>query len=373
MTRYNFKKRESKPASTKPRQARLVGRGGPASPCLSMRDYHKLLSMKATAIANVNIALVKYWGKRDEKLILPQNASLSMTCRGLFTKTTVEFSDNYKKDIIVINGQKLKNSGKNISMHLAKIKKVAKKTTKAKIVSQSNFPVAAGLASSASGLAALTLATTTAIGLKLTKKELSILARQGSGSACRSIFGGFVQWRRGEKKDGSDSYAQQIVNENYWPELRMIVAIVSEEKKKTASRAGMAQTIKTCPYYKCWLQAAEKDLKIIKKGILKKDFNLVGRQAEHNCLKMHALMITTSPSIIYWTPLTVEILQNIFYWREQGLKCYFTMDAGPQVKIICLVKDVLKIKNNLKKIKGLKKIIISGPGQGARLTNKHLF
>jgi diphosphomevalonate decarboxylase len=244
---------------------------------------------------------------------------------------------------------------------------------RAKVVSKSNFPIAAGLASSASGLAALTLAATKAASLNLNKKELSILARQGSGSACRSIFGGFVEWLRGQKEDGSDSYARQIVNENYWPEFRMIVTILTEEKKKIGSRIGMAQTVKTCPYYDGWLKTVNQDLNIIRKGILKRDFTAVGSQAEYNCLKMHALMMTTKPPIIYWLPATMEIIQNVISWRRDGLECYFTIDAGPQVKIICLEKDISKIKRKLKKIKGIKKIIVCKPGEGAKLINEHLF
>jgi diphosphomevalonate decarboxylase len=329
--------------------------------------------MKATAIANTNIALIKYWGKRNEKLILPYNNSISMTCDGLFTITTVEFSKKYKRDLLIINDEELKKDEKNVLGHLEKIRKMAGIKEKAKIVSKSNFPVAAGLASSASGLAALTLAATKAAGLNLNKKELSILARQGSGSACRSIFGGFVEWLRGKREDGSDSYARQIVNENYWPEFRMIVTILTEEKKKIGSRIGMAQTVKNCPYYDGWLKTVNQDLDVIRKGILKRDFMAVGSQAEYNCLKMHALMMTTKPSIIYWLPKTIEIIQNVINWRKDGLECYFTIDAGPQVKIICLEKDIKKIKRKLKNIKGIKKIIVCKPGGGVKLINKHLF
>jgi len=329
--------------------------------------------MKATAIANANIALVKYWGKRDEKSILPYNGSISMTCNGLFTITTLEFSKEYKKDRIVINDEELRKDEKDIMGQIERIRKMAGIREKTKIVSESNFPVAAGLASSASGLAALTLAATKAVGLNLNQKELSVLTRRGSGSACRSIFGGFVEWLRGEKEDGSDSYTKQIVDKNYWPDFRMITTIVTEIKKKVGSRAGMAQTVETCPYYESWLKTVNQDLDIIREGILKRDFRTVGLQAEYNCLKMHALMMTTNPPIIYWIPATMEIIQNVIAWREKGLECYFTIDAGPQVKIICLEKDIPKIKGKLKNIKGIKKIIVCKPGDGTKIINKHLF
>ena len=346
--------------------------------------------MKGTAIANTNIALVKYWGKRNKELILPCNGSISMTCDGLFTKSTVEFSDKYKKDLIIINDEELNpvrknrnlNSGrkaipmeykiglsngvkkdeKDILGHLERIRKMAGIKERVKVVSGSNFPVAAGLASSASGLASLTLAATKAVGLNLDQKELSILTRQGSGSACRSIFEGFVEWLRGEREDGSDSYAKQIAPADYWPKFRMLVIIVSEEKKKIGSRAGMAQTVETCPYYQGWLETIEQDLETVREGILQRDFKAVSSQAEYNCLKMHALMMTTKPAIIYWTPATIEIIQSIISWRQEGLECYFTIDAGPNVKVICLKKDEKEIEKRLLKLKGVRKVIVSKLG-----------
>lgn len=329
--------------------------------------------MKATAIANTNIALVKYWGKRNERLILPYNSSISMTCHGLFTITTVEFSKKYKRDIVIIEDKELKKDEKNVLGHLERIRKMAAIKEKAKVVSKSNFPIAAGLASSASGLAALTLAATKAVGLNLNKKELSILARQGSGSSCRSIFGGFVEWRKGKKEDGSDSYAREIVDKDYWPEFRIIVTILSKEKKKVGSRVGMAQTVKTSPYYRGWLKSVEEDLKIVKKGILERDFTRVGLEAEYNCLKMHALTMTTKPPILYWLPSTLEIIQEVFSWRKEGLECYFTIDAGPNVKILCLEKDEKKIVKRLSKIKGVLKAIVAKPGEGVKIINEHLF
>jgi diphosphomevalonate decarboxylase len=329
--------------------------------------------MKATAIANANIALVKYWGKREKKLILPYNGSISMTCDGLFTTTTAEFSEDYDKDIIIINDEELKKDEKDIASHIERIRQMARITDKAKIVSESNFPIAAGLASSASGLAALTLALSTAAGLKLGKKELSILTRQGSGSAARSILGGFVEWTRGERDDGTDSYAKQVADKNHWPEFRMITTIVTEAKKKVGSRAGMAQTVETCPYYEGWLKTVNNDLDIVRRGILNKDFTSVGSQTEHNCLKMHALMIATRPSIIYWIPPTMEIIQSVLAWREEGLGCYFTIDAGPNVKVICLEKDEKEINKRLLDLEGVIKTIICKPGDEAKLIDKHLF
>ena len=272
---------------------------------------------KATAIANANIALVKYWGKRDRELILPQNGSISMTCDGMTTTTTVEFSDKYKEHTVIINDEEFQKDEKDIHGHLDRIGQLAGIKQQARVVSESNFPVAAGLASSASGFAALTIAAAAAVGLKLSPKELSILVRQGSGSACRSVFGGFVEWHRGETPDGLDSYAESIVDKNYWSDFRMVTTIVQKGKKLVTSRAGMAQTVESCPYYEGWLRTVTDDLKSVRKGIKEKDFKKVAQTAERNCLKMHALMMATKPAIVYWIPATMEIIQNVLACREE--------------------------------------------------------
>jgi len=333
--------------------------------------------MKASAIANANIALVKYWGKRNKELILPNNTSISMTADGLYAHTTVEFDKKYKEDIFILNGYQLREGSREYDKYLSLFLKVVREKTKeedrVKIVSNNNFPTAAGLASSAAGFAALATALNKALNLDLDKKDLSILARRGSGSATRSIFGGFVEWKKGEKQDGSDSYAEQIASFTHWPDFRMIACITSKKQKKISSRAGMARTVATSPMYKSWLLGIEQDIEKVKKGILKRDFTLVGKTAEENCLKMHATMITTQPAIIYWNKATIETIQSVIDWRNEGLECYFTIDAGPQVKIMCLEKNVSQLIKRCKKLEGVKDTIIIKPGEGVKITNKHLF
>ena len=329
--------------------------------------------MKATAIANSNIALSKYWGKRNSQLILPYNGSISMTCDGMHTKTTVEFSEKYSSNTIIINDEELKKDEKDILGHVEMIRRMAGIKEHARIVSESNFPVAAGLASSASGFAALTLAATGAAGLSLSEKELTILSRQGSGSASRSVCEGFVEWHKGQKEDGTDSYAESIAGKAHWPEFRMLPTIVQESKKKVSSRAGMKQTVDTSPLYKGWLDSVDADLQAIREGILKKDFTKVGSTAEHNALKMHATMMTTKPSIIYWIPATLEIMQSVMVWREDGLESYFTMDAGPNVKVMCLEKDEKELTKRLLGLEGVIKVMPCRPGDKAVLSEKHLF
>lgn len=331
--------------------------------------------MKATVMANANIALVKYWGKRDKDLMLPFNSSISMTLDGLSTITTVEFDEKYDEDIFVLGGKELKQGEafKKVSRHLDLVRKKFGVKEKAKVLSKNNFPTKTGLASSASGFAALSLAASKAAGGDLDSKELSILARRGSGSATRSCVGGFVEWFKGKKDDGSDSFATQIAPPEHWPEFRMITTIVSRTEKKVSSRAGMAKTVDTSPFYEAWLDTVDEDMERVKKGILKKDFTLVGSTAEFNCLKMHATMITTKPSIIYWINTTLDLIHSVLSWREEGLGCYFTIDAGPQVKVICLEKDVPDLVRRLQSIEGVKRTIVCKPGEGPKLIKKHLF
>ena len=335
------------------------------------------MSFKASAVANANIALVKYWGKRNEELILPQNSSISMTVAGLQSYCTVEFDENFERDFLNLNGKDIdpdRKEFKNVQRFLDAVRQYYGKKIYAKVYGKNNFPTAAGLASSSSAFAALATACNKALNLGLNKKEISMLARRGSGSASRSCFGGFAELLKGNKEDGSDSYAIQLADENYWPEFRMLFCITSKAEKKIKSRVGMKQTVATCPLYKCWLESVEEDLENVRKGIKNKDFSLVGRTAEHNCLKMHATMMTTKPPIIYWNRTTMDIIHKVFELRDSGLECYFTIDGGPQVKIICLDKDIGNIKNTLQKeIEGIIDFIETKSGTGPKVVEEHLF
>jgi len=327
--------------------------------------------MKATAITHSNIALIKYWGKYNPKLSLPMNGSISMTLDNLKTVTTVEFSDDFKEDKIEINDKAVdKKSEERIVAHLDRIRKLAKIKSKAKMASKNNFPTATGLASSASGFSALTIAACNAVGLNLDGKQLSIISRQGSGSACRSIFGGFVEWLPAKRSE--DSYAVQIVDENYF-DLRDVIAIVSSAEKKVSSAAGMMETVKTSPIYKTRLKIVKNSLKGMKRAILGKSFTKLGKMAEFDCLLMHACMLTTRPPLIYWSPATIDIIHAIEGWRKDGLEAYYTIDAGPNVHILALSESVREIEKRLKDISGVIDIIQNKPGGGAKTTGEHLF
>lgn len=332
--------------------------------------------MKVTVKANANIALTKYWGKKDAALKTPWNSSTSVTLEGLETTTTVEFDKKYTKDIFILDGKEYASDTdeyKEVKEQLDIIRGKSNVKEFAKVVSKNDFPTAAGFASSASGLAALTFAASTAAGLNLSTKELSIISRMGSGSASRSLIDGFAIWHRGSAKDGSDSFAEQIAPKDYWPEFRILGCVISKNAKKIKSRAGMAQSVKTSPIFEQWYTHAENDAQKMVELVKKKDIEALGALAQHNCILMHACAMTTLPPVIYWAPGTVEVIHKVMELQDEGVKCYFTIDGGPQVKIICLVKDVDKIKAALKELDSVPDVIECKPGLGPRVVKGDLF
>jgi len=327
--------------------------------------------MKSTAIANSNIALIKYWGKANEELFLPMNSSISMTLDNLNTKTTVEFSKDFTKDMIEINGKYGDDKTESrIVRQLDLIRRIARTNLKAKVATEFNFPVAAGLASSASASASLTLATCSALGLNLDKRQLSILARQGSGSSCRSVYGGYVKWLKAYNSE--NSYAVQIADENHF-DIRDVIAIVSKGTKPISSRDGMRVTVETSPLYKARLNSVENSLKLMEKAILDRDFETIGKLAEADCLSMHATMITSKPSLLYWEPSTIRLMKAVEEWRNDGMGVYFTIDAGPNVHMLTLPKDAKEVENRLKEMSEVIDVISSKPGSDAKTTNRHSY
>lgn len=315
--------------------------------------------MKYTVRANSNIALVKYWGKKDEKLKTPLNNSISMTLDSLYTTTSAEIWD---KDEVYFSGHEISEKEQAKIIKLIDILRTDHGINKrVKINTENNFPTASGLASSASGFAALAFAANKVFELNLSDIEISKYARLGSGSACRSIYGGFSEWLKGDKADGSDSYAIQVKNEHHW-DISMLVVIVDDNKKDKGSTEGMELTVKTCPFYPAWLETISNDLHEVRQGIINQDLERVGLTMEHNCLKMHATMMTTLPSVIYWKPATLEIIQKVKELRELGLPCYFTIDAGANVKILCENYNVNRLKDYLRPSQGIKNMIWCKPG-----------
>jgi len=318
-------------AMTKQDVVNALLKGRPASP----RE-------KAVAFAPANIALCKYWGKRNEELNLPVTSSLSISLGPLGSDVEIALTEGC--DHVELNGEKLDNEA-SFAKRLFDFLDLFRIETSTcfKVIARNTIPTAAGFASSASGFASLVIALNDLFGWELDKKSLSILARLGSGSASRSLYPGFVEWYRGEKDDGMDSFAEPL--DAVWPELRMALLVISGDVKKVGSRPAMKQTLETSPLYTAWPQKVAHDLKELKSAIQTKDFELLGQTAESNALTMHATMIAAWPSIIYWLPESIHAVREIIALRENGLPIYLTMDAGPNIKLIFLEKDTDTVKS----------------------------
>lgn len=326
--------------------------------------------MKATAIAPSNIAFIKYWGKKDEELRLPTNGSISMNLSNLTTTTTVEFSNSLKTDEVTIDGQQsLKNEDERVTAHLDRIRKLAEITVYTKVVSKNNFPSKTGLSSSASGFAALTVAGIAAAGLKLSEKELSMLARIGSGSACRSIPSGFVEWVAGDSHQSS--YALSLFPPDYW-DIADVVAVVSKSSKSVSTSEGQKR-IHENPFFDTRLKGLGKKLAQVKKLIQKKNFQQLGELIESESLELHAMMMTSQPSLFYLTPETVILMNEVWKWRKDRLQVYFTLNTGQDVHLICQGEDAYKVVEELNSLDIVKKVIINKPTIGAHLIPGHLF
>jgi diphosphomevalonate decarboxylase len=322
---------------------------------------------KATATAHPNIALVKYWGKRDEALILPHQSSLSVTLAPLEVTATVDFAARH--DSVEINGAEAKGSERD--RVLALIERV-RDGRKAKVVTRGNFPAAAGLASSAAAFAALAVAARGAAGLKPDVRAASILARLGSGSACRSIQGGFCVWHKGERADGEDSFAEQIFPPSHWSALRLLVAIVSGEEKEVKSRDGMRHTVETSPYYPAWARLADEDVVRAKPLIATRDLRGLGDLAERNAWAMHATSMAAQPPLCYLKPATLQLIEAVRHARNDGAPIWFTLDAGPNPVLLTdatFESDAVA----LAKEAGAREVIHCTSGGDARLSNEHLF
>lgn len=326
--------------------------------------------MKTTAIAPSNIAFTKYWGRKDEVLRLPENASISMSLSNLLTTTTVEFSDQYTKDELILNGQTPKDIElERVTKHLDRIRTLANIQQKAKVSSNNNFPIAVGLSSAASGFAALTLAAVKAAGLNLSEKELSILARQASGSACRSIPSGFVEWLDGNTSD--TSYATQIFPPDHWA-IADVVAVVSTVRKEVSTSLGHTKA-QSSPFMSLRLSRMKDKNEKVKKLIKEKNLKELGELIEQEALELHSIMLTQYPPLIYWTPGTLMIMKMVSQWRNEGIPVYFTLNTGQNIHLICEMDDAKKVKAKLEELDFVNEIIVNTPGEGARLSQNHLF
>ena len=318
------------------------------------------MSAEAVAVAHPNIALVKYWGKRDRVLNLPSTPSLSVTLDTYRTRTRVRWGA--ERDLVVLNDRLA--YAKEASRVLRLLDLIDPDRPPCEVHSDNNFPTAAGLASSSSGFAALALAATRAAGRALPVEALSALARRGSGSATRSLWGGWVVWRAGTSPDGSDSHGVPLAPRDHW-DIRMVVAMVASGQKAVGSTEGMIRTEQTSPFYPAWVETAPADLMAATYAVQARDLAALGEVMERSTLKMHGTMLTATPPVRYWKPATTDAMDVVEDLRRQGIGAYYTMDAGPNVKVLCEARDAPSVEAAIRSV--VPDVVTLGVGGDATL------
>jgi diphosphomevalonate decarboxylase len=317
-------------------------------------------NMRADAQAQPNIALIKYWGKRDIKQNLPAVSSLSVTLDSLWTTMSVEFSDALPRDELVINAASSEEMLPRISTCLDLV--AGTDRPRASVLSESNFPIAAGLASSASAFAALVVAASSAAGKSSDTLSLARIAGAASGSAARSMFGGFVELQAGDTAIDVETIAEA----GEWP-LTVVVAITEAGVKPVSSGEAMNRSAASSPFYASWLEQQPAELASATDAVLRKDFAQLAAVSEHNCLKMHSVMWASRPPVVYWNSATLSCMEAIRRLQNEGHAVFFTIDAGPQLKAICLPDEVDLVRSTLDACSGVVRTMVSGLGAGARL------
>lgn len=318
----------------------------------------------ATAIAHPNIAFIKYWGDIEPRLRLPANGSISMNLAGLNTRTTVTFDDALSSDELILNGAPAHGEAlERVILVLERLRLMAGMRRYARVESVNNFPMGAGVASSASAFAALALAASKAAGLELDERELSRLARLGSGSACRSVPGGYVEWLPGTSDE--DSYAYSFAPPEHWA-LADCIAVVSRAHKQVVSRQGHVLAA-TSPIQAARLADTPRRLSLCRNAILERDFEALAEVAELDSNLMHAVMLTSTPRLIYWQPATLALMQAVVEWRSAGLPVFYTIDAGPNVHVICPAETAEQVAARLKEIPGVQEVLTALTGGATRL------
>lgn len=317
----------------------------------------------ATAQAAANIAFIKYWGNRDDRLRIPSNGSISMNLGGLTATTRVHFDPALPADHLALNGEAVTGPGlQRASDLLDRVRRLAGLNWRAEVHSENNFPTGAGIASSAAGFAALTVAAACAVGLDLDERQLSRLARTASGSACRSIPGGFVEWIPGA--DDESSYAESIAPPEHWA-LVDCIAVISLAHKAIVSQDGHARA-DTSPLQAGRVAGAARRVDACRAAILQRDFDALAAVMEMDSNLMHAVIMTSTPPILYWQPATLAVMQAVPAWRAQGLPACYTIDAGPNVHVICPADAAGAVADRLAQIPGVQKVITAAPGGPAQ-------
>ena len=330
--------------------------------------------MKATAVACANIAFVKYWGHADRGSAdsakhLPANPSISLNLDCLSTTTTVTQVEGSDQDTLTINGIAAGTAARErASRHLDRLRALAGTKGCMRVVSHNNFPTGAGMASSASAFAALTVAAAATLGLSLDERALSSIARLGSGSACRSIPTGFVEWtvEAGEQ----DSYAHSIAPPEHWG-LCDCIAVVSAEHKHVGSIQGH-EAAPSSFLHQARVEQAPARVETCRQAILDRDLEALGREMEEDAVAMHAVAMTARPPVYYWTPDTLRIMRAVVEWRAQGLPVYYTIDAGPNVHCLCEQGHRETVEHRLRSLPGVTQVLVACPGREAHLVPDHL-
>jgi diphosphomevalonate decarboxylase len=322
------------------------------------------IGKQATARANANIAFIKYWGNLNDALRLPANSSISMNLKGLYAETTVIWDEGLNSDQLTLNEQAQHGPARQrVATHLDAIRSRTGIKGYASVTSTNNFPMGAGIASSAAAFAALTVAAVAAAGLALGERELTTLARLGSGSAARSIPTGFVEWHAASTHE--ESFAESFAPPDYW-DIVDVIAIVSGEHKATGSQEGHLSA-NTSDLQAARVARAGERFKACKQAILKRDFAAFAEVVEHDSNLMHAVMMTSRPPLFYWMPDTLVVMDAVRRWRAEGVQVCYTLDAGPNVHCICVRKDAAAVSSGLKELSSSMDVCVADPGGGAIL------
>jgi diphosphomevalonate decarboxylase len=319
--------------------------------------------MKATALAHPNIALAKYWGKRDDGHNLPAVPSLSVTLAGMVTRTTVAFAEGLTADELRLQGAVVPIG--RVGALLDRVRAMSGVLLRARVDSANDFPTASGLASSASAFAALALAATRAAGLALEPAELSDLARRSSVSSARSVLGGYVALRAG--REGEHALSAEVVAPADHLDLRVVVAVTHEGPKAVGSSEGMRHTVLTSPYFAAWVAHAPSLYARIHAALLRRDLGALGVAAEESALAMHASAIAAAPGLIYWSGATLGALEQVRALRARGVAAWATIDAGPHVKVLTTSRDEARVIEAMEQVPGVLRTIATRPGPGAQL------
>lgn len=304
--------------------------------------------------AHPSLALIKYWGKSDIRRNLPATPSLAVTLAGVHTETLVRTADGIAAvDAVMVDG--VEQPPERYALFFQALRRRLRTDLRFRADSANSFPTAAGLASSSSGFAALAAACARAAGRALPARELSALARQGSASAARSLFGGFTLLPAGARA------ARQLLPEQHWPELRVLVAVVSGQAKAFSSRQAMEATRRGSPFYRAWIGTAGGLLAEAIAALRERDLQKLGELARLSYSRMHAALLACAPPVLYWLPDTVALIRACAELRQQGLGAWETIDAGPQVKVLCLAGEAGRVADSLREAAGAR-IIECSPG-----------